>query len=103
MEGAVRESLKKQADAFADVSGAIASYSRRTGRPAEGDTIWADDGHPSPKGQRLMAVAVVQAMIRGGLVAATPEIGAKLRQVWSEPLEAERPGVDGRVAEGEYR
>jgi lysophospholipase L1-like esterase len=89
MEGAVRESLKKQADAFADVSGATAGYSRRTGRPAEGDTIWPNDGHPSPKGQRLMAAVVVEAMIRGGLVAATPEIRSKLRQVWPECLETE--------------
>lgn len=89
MEAAVSKRLKQQSDAFADVSGAIAGYSRRIGRPAEGDTIWANDGHPSPKGQRLMAAVVVEAMIRGGIVAATPEIRAKLRQVWPERLDTE--------------
>jgi lysophospholipase L1-like esterase len=93
MEAAAGENLKKQADAFANASGAIANYSRRMGRPPDGDTIWANDGHPSPKGQRLMAAAVVEAMIRGGLVAATPEIRAKLRQVWPEHLEGGRTGI----------
>jgi lysophospholipase L1-like esterase len=101
MEGAVGESLKRQADAFADASGAIANYSRRMGRPPDGDTIWANDGHPSPKGQRLMAAAVVEAMIQGGLVVVTPQIRAKLRQAWPEKLEAERSGF-GRPSGGEF-